>query len=131
MQKTILAFVALAVAAPLAPAAADPPPWAPAHGRRAKDASSGVWYADKHYRSGRYYPDRVLTYNDTIYRGGDGRYYCRRSDGTAGLIIGAAVGGLIGHELARGSSRTVGTIIGAGTGALLGREIDRGQLHCD
>jgi len=89
------------------------------------------YYADRYYRSGSYYPNRRLTRYDRIYRGNDGRYYCRRNDGTTGLIIGGAVGALIGRELDRGGSRTVGTIIGAGAGALLGREIARGSLHCD
>ena len=89
------------------------------------------YYADRYYRDGRYYQDRRLTRNDRIYRGQNGQYYCRRSDGTTGLIIGGAVGALIGRELDRGGSRTVGTIIGAGAGALLGREIARGGLRCN
>jgi Ni/Co efflux regulator RcnB len=88
------------------------------------------YYADRYYRDGRYYQDRRLTRNDRLYRGNDGRYYCRRNDGTTGLIIGGAVGALLGRELDRGASRTVGTILGAGGGALLGREIDRGSLRC-
>ncbi|MGE5723044.1 MAG: glycine zipper 2TM domain-containing protein [Sphingomonadales bacterium] len=131
-KKLLLAAAAVALAAPLGPAAADPPPWAPAHGYRAKHGGYGaLYYPDPYYRPGRHYRDRVLTYRDRIYRGRDGRYYCRRSDGTTGLIIGGAIGALIGRELDRGRSRTVGTLVGAGTGALLGREIDRGRLRCD
>ncbi|MES2904428.1 MAG: glycine zipper 2TM domain-containing protein [Pseudomonadota bacterium] len=89
------------------------------------------YYADRYYRDGRYYADRRLTRNDRIYRGQNGQYYCRRNDGTTGLIVGGAVGALIGRELDRGGSRTVGTILGAGTGALLGREIARGGLRCN
>lgn len=89
------------------------------------------YYADRYYRDGRYYADRRLTRYDRIYRGQNGQYYCRRNDGTTGLIVGGAVGALIGRELDRGGSRTVGTLIGAGAGALLGREIDRGRLRCD
>jgi hypothetical protein len=130
MKKFLLALASLSLFVPAVPAAADPPPWAPAHGKRAKDAKR-AYFADRHYRSGRYYPDRVLTRRDMIYRGSDGRYYCRRSDGTTGLIIGGAVGALIGREIDRGGSRTLGTLIGAGAGALLGRELDRGRLRCD
>lgn len=90
-----------------------------------------TYYADRYYRDGSYYADRRLTRNDRIYRGQNGQYYCRRQDGTTGLIIGGAVGGLIGRELDRGGSRTVGTILGAGAGALLGREIARGGLRCN
>ena len=89
------------------------------------------YYADRYYRSGRYYADRRLTRRDRIYYGNDGRYYCRRSDGTTGLIVGGALGALIGNQLDRGGSRVAGTLIGGATGALLGRAIDRGELRCD
>jgi outer membrane lipoprotein SlyB len=112
MRKTIIAAAAIAVLAPATPAFADPPPWAPAHGRRARDA------------------ERALTYRDEVWRDRDGRYRCRRGDGSTGLIVGAAAGALIGRSLDRGRSRTLGTLIGAGAGALLGREIDRGNLRC-
>jgi hypothetical protein len=138
MRKILLALTLAAVAAPVAPVFADPPPWAPAHGRRDKDDhhwkhkkhDGDRWYADRHYRDGRYYKPRRLGYNDRIYRGRDDRYYCRRSDGTTGLIIGAALGGLLGREIDRGGSRTLGTIVGAGAGGLLGREIARGEVRC-
>lgn len=86
------------------------------------------YYPDRYYRGG--YEPIPMTRSMRIYRGGDGRYYCRRSDGTTGLIIGAAVGGLIGNRLDRGESGILGTIIGASTGALLGRELDRGSMVC-
>lgn len=94
------------------------------------DPNYGNYYADRYYRDGRYYEPRQLSRNDRIYRGSDDRYYCRRSDGTTGLIIGGAVGGLLGRSIDRGGSRAVGTIIGAGAGALLGREVDRGGMRC-
>lgn len=90
-----------------------------------------TYYADRYYRSGYYYPNRRLTRRDRIYYGNDGRYYCRRSDGTTGLIVGGAIGALIGNQLDRGGSRVAGTLIGGATGALLGNAIDRGQLVCD
>lgn len=37
MKKILAAIILAAVALPAAPAFADPPPWAPAHGKRAKD----------------------------------------------------------------------------------------------
>ena len=90
----------------------------------------GAYYADDYYRDGRYYRTRTLTRNDRIYAGRDGRYYCRRSDGTTGLIIGAGVGALIGHSLDGGRSSLLGTLIGAGAGAAIGSSIDRGQVRC-
>ncbi|MGD9811760.1 MAG: glycine zipper 2TM domain-containing protein [Sphingobium sp.] len=86
------------------------------------------YYANRYYAGG-YAPIRVSRAT-RLYRGDNGRYYCRRSDGTTGLIIGAAVGGLLGNRLAQGQSTTVATIIGAGAGALLGRAIDRGEVTC-
>ena len=71
-----------------------------------------------------------MTRNTRIYRGYDDRYYCRRSDGTTGLIVGAALGGLLGNQLDRGGSNLLTTLIGGGAGALLGREIDRGGVSC-
>jgi hypothetical protein len=89
------------------------------------------YYADRYYRSGTYYTDRRLTRNDRIYRGQDGRYYCRRSDGTTGLIIGAALGGLLGNSLDNGRSSLLGTLIGAGAGGALGSQVARGNVRCD
>ena len=151
MKRLILAIALAATVAPTA-AFANPPPWAPAHGQRAKhyndkhhgdgrdsrhydwnrpDPRYGRQYdAARYYRDGRYYQSRRLTRADRIYRGNDGRYYCRRSDGTTGLIIGAVAGGLLGNALDNGRSSTLGTILGAGGGALIGRSIDRGDVKC-
>lgn len=121
MRNLILAATLAAVAMP-ASALADPPPWAPAHGRRAKER-----IYDDH---GRYYEPRRISRDDRVWRGSDGRYYCKRSNGTTGLVIGAAAGALLGRELDGGRDRTTGTILGAAAGGLLGREIDRGDLRC-
>lgn len=87
------------------------------------------YYADRYYVGRGYRPMRVTRYT-RIYRGGNGRYYCRRSDGTTGLIVGAALGGLLGNSLAYGDSRLVATLLGGAAGGLLGRAIDRGDLTC-
>jgi|SRR5690606_9601551 len=79
---------------------------------------------DRHYRG-----DRVHR-NTRVWRGNDGRYYCRKDDGTTGLLIGAAVGGLIGNEVAGRGDKTLGAILGAVGGGLLGREIDRSDTRC-
>ena len=88
------------------------------------------YFADRYYRDGRYYQPRSLTRNDRIYRGQNGRYYCRRNDGTTGLIIGGLAGGTLGNVIAGGDSRLLGTLIGGAGGALLGRSIDRRQVVC-
>jgi hypothetical protein len=66
-----------------------------------------------------------------VWRGDNGNYYCRRQDGTTGLLVGGAVGALLGHEVAgRRGDRTLGALLGGAAGALLGREIDRGDSRC-
>ncbi|CAN7557012.1 RcnB family protein [Phenylobacterium sp. LjRoot219] len=72
----------------------------------------------------------VVARREDVWRGDDGQYHCKRSNGTTGLVIGAAAGALIGHELDGGRDHTTGTIVGAAGGALLGREIERGSLRC-
>jgi len=92
------------------------------------DPRYGRYEPNRYYRTG-YAPIHV-TRETRVYRGYDDRYYCRRSDGTTGLIIGAAVGGLIGNQLDRGHSSILGTVLGAAGGGLIGRELDRGDVVC-
>jgi hypothetical protein len=87
------------------------------------------YYADNYYRGGNYAPAR-LGVNDRVYRGNDNRYYCRRRDGTTGLIVGALGGGVLGNVIAPGGSKTLGSIIGGGLGAVLGNSIDRNNVTC-
>lgn len=98
-----------------APALADPPPWAPAHGWRRHNG-------DIRYRE----TDNGIRY----WRGDDGRYYCRRGDGTVGLLVGAALGALVGRAIDTEGDRATGTIIGAAAGALVGHELTRGPTRC-
>ena len=67
---------------------------------------------------------------DRVYRGSDNRYYCKRDDGTTGLIVGGISGAVLGTIIAPGQSKVLGTIIGAGAGALIGRAIDDGDVVC-
>ncbi|WP_239804698.1 glycine zipper 2TM domain-containing protein [Croceicoccus hydrothermalis] len=92
-------------------------------------------YDDRRYDDRRY-DDRYRSYGEPVrrdtrvWRGDDGRVYCRKENGTTGLLIGGAVGGLIGNEIAGRGDRTLGAILGAAGGALLGREIDRSNSRC-
>ena len=88
------------------------------------------YYADRYYRDGSNYQIRRLNRDDRVYRGSNGNYYCRRSDGTTGLIVGGVLGGLLGNSLSNGRSNTLGTLLGAAGGAALGSSIDRGQVQC-
>lgn len=81
-------------------------------------------------RERRYARDQRVNNNTRIWRGNDGRYRCKKDNGTTGLLIGGAVGGLAGNTIAGNGDKLLGTVIGAGAGALLGREIDRDKYRC-
>ena len=115
MRNLILATAMAGLTLPAASAYADPPRWAPAHGYRAKQG--GIAYRQT---------DNGIRY----WKGEDGRYHCRRSDGTTGLLVGAALGALLGRAVDTRGDRAVGTILGAAGGALIGREIERGRTRC-
>ena len=76
-------------------------------------------------------------YNDDNYQGRTwrddrGRYRCKKSDGTTGLLVGGVGGALLGRTIDTRGDRTLGTLGGAAVGALAGRAIDRGgsSRHC-
>lgn len=94
------------------------------------DPAYGGYDAGRYYRDDRRYRERRLSRNDRVYRGQDGRYYCRRPDGTTGLIVGGIAGGVLGNIIAPGGSDTLGTILGAAGGAAAGRAIDRNGARC-
>ena len=110
MRKAILGLAAVTMTVPAIPATA-----------LAHDRYDGHRYS-RHY-------DRTGNYYGPTWRGRNGRVYCRRSNGTTGLIVGGAAGALIGRELDGGRSRTAGTVIGAALGALLGREVQRSRTR--
>ena len=122
MNKFILATALAAIVLPAAPALADPPSSAHANGRRSHNG--------EYDRYGRYSQPRSLAQNDQVWRGRDGRYHCRRSNGTTGLVIGAVGGALVGRTIDTRGDRTLGTLLGAAGGGLLGREIDRSGSRC-
>lgn len=126
MKKTLFAAaIALAAALPIAT------PSAQAQGWHDRDHQRERWEDRRYYnRDGRYRNPKRLGRNDSVWRGNDGRYYCKRDNGTTGLIVGAAVGGLLGNQIAGRGDRTLGTIIGAAGGGLLGRSVDRGDVRC-
>ena len=103
-----------------APALAEPPPHAKAHGWRKKNDPTYAGYTGKQWErdygiasSGRCDTDAVLT------------------------AVGGVVGGIIGASASRGGSESeraiaviVGTAIGAVVGNRIGREIDRTDQGC-
>jgi len=103
--------------------------------RRGYDATARGSYDDsrfatdydaaRYYREDPRYTERRLSAQDEVYRGSDGRYYCKRSDGTTGLIVGAIGGGVLGNVIDGGHNRAAGTLIGGALGALAGKAIDQ------
>ena len=103
-----------------------PPP------RYEDDRDEGGYDPGRYYREGPNYQERVLSQDDRVYRGNDGRYYCKRNDGTTGLIVGAVGGGILGNVIDGGHSRGVGTLLGGALGALAGKSVDQNnsQVRC-
>jgi hypothetical protein len=110
MRKILLGFAAVSMTAPALPSI----------------ASADHRHAANYSR----YNDNGGYYNGPTWQGQDGRTYCRRSNGTTGLIVGGAGGAFVGRALDGGRSSTTGTVIGAAVGALLGREVQRSRSRC-
>jgi surface antigen len=106
-----------------APALADPPPWAPAHGYRAKKGHKDK-HGDDDYR---YYRDRVYV---APLSAGLGR--CNRE--AVGTLLGGAVGAAAGSTVGKGGDRTAaiigGAILGALAGNVIGRSMDEADGYC-
>src|ERR1700754_361306 len=98
MRKFAMALVAASMMVPAATI-----PTAPAMAR-------------KHYSDDGYYHGKT-------WKGKDGRSYCRRKNGTTGLLVGGGAGALLGSAV----GGTGATIVGAAAGALLGREADKSR----
>ena len=160
MRIAILTALTLAMAIPSVPVSADPPPWSNAGGKKnykhdkhdkrddyrrdgrsnqadyrrydynRPDPRYGSYQADRYYVADNRYQPRRLGANDRVYRGQDNRYYCRRSDGTTGLIIGGLGGGVLGNLIAPNGSKLLGSLLGGGLGAVLGNSIDRNNVTC-
>ncbi len=134
MKKTLIALTAFSLAVPVAtaPLAAADMGFNVHNGKGVSfEQSSDFRRRDynRGYRDGRY--DQRVNSNTRVWRDKrDGRYYCKKDNGTTGLLIGAGVGGLAGHEIAGRGDKTLGVILGAAGGALLGREIDRDKYRC-
>ena len=96
------------------------------------DPSYGGYYADRYYRPyDRYGYDPIRVTRETrIYRGYDDRYYCRRSDGTTGLVVGGVAGGLLGAAIAPGGSELLGALLGAAAGGAVGSSVEKGEARC-
>jgi len=114
LAALVMAAGVLAISAPRN-ACADPPPWAPAHGKRKK----GEYYTG--YTGKKWQRDYGVL---------EGR--CNRE--AVGAVLGGVVGGAIGSQVGEGQNRqiaiVVGTIAGAAIGAQIGRDMDETDHAC-
>jgi len=102
-----------------------PPPWAPAHGWRRKQAGY-----HRGARGHEHDPRDEVEYSVVDIGIELGR--CNRE--VIGAVIGGAAGGAIGAQVGKGSDRTVatigGTIIGVLIGGTIGRSMDEADQAC-
>ena len=117
MRKFITALSAAAVAVPTVPAAVT--------GAAAFTAVTAASFA---LPTAQAEAQRRSKYRE--WRGRDGRRYCRKPDGTTGLVVGGVAGALVGRTIDSRGDRTLGTLLGAAGGALAGREIERSGSRC-
>jgi surface antigen len=107
---------------------ADPPPWAPAHGWRAKDRYDGDEDGDRHGRKHR--PEHREAVYAVPY--GIDIGVCHRD--LLGAAVGGAMGGLAGAQVGKGDGRAVatvgGAIIGILVGGMIGRSMDQVDQRC-
>ena len=132
-MMTGLMLASLTLASPAAAQWHDAPPPAEWQQPQGNWQDAG-WNVDRGWNDRRGWNDNRGWNNGRGQQGGwdDGRggQFCRRSDGSTGTVVGAAVGGVVGSELSRRGSRTQGAILGAVVGGLLGRSVDRGRVVC-
>jgi surface antigen len=96
---------------PAAPAFADPPPWAPAHGWRKKHDPDYVGY------TGQKWPQDYGVI--------DGRCNAK----AVGAVVGGVAGGAVGSQVGKGDTRLVAIIAGTAIGAVLGAKIGHDALE--
>ncbi len=133
MKKLMLSLAAATMLVPAVPAIAAETYTPAASAYAPSYGSSASFDRDdrrRYDRNGRYAQPRRLSRDERIWRDEQGRYRCQRSNGTTGLIIGAAGGALAGRAIDTRGERATGTILGGVAGALLGREIDRSRARC-
>lgn len=112
MRKLFLALGAFSLAVPVAAVVV------PSGAAEAKAFDHSASASFEQQRRGKRYKYRE-------WRGRDGRTYCRKSNGTTGLVVGAVGGALVGRTIDTRGDRSAGTLIGAVAGGLAGREIER------
>jgi uncharacterized protein YcfJ len=81
-------------------------------------------HASQGYERQECWNERTSAYDDGYYRDSSGRLY-RTDPNTNGTVIGALIGGALGHQTGKGDGRTAATIGGAVIGGFIGNSVDR------
>jgi surface antigen len=115
MNKKTFSAIAVTMLFVAAPALAEPPPWAPAHGWRKKNDPNYVGYTGKKW--------------DRDYGIINGRCNTAAVGAVLGGVAGAAVGSRASDE-DRPVAIILGATLGAVIGAKIGQEIDEGDRAC-
>ncbi len=113
----LTALIGLAFLTP--PVAADPPPWAPAHGYRAKKGHGAYKHKNKKWRKQESRAAYVLPPGLR-----NGR--CRPDlfdPRVVGGVIGAAAGGYAGSKFGKGDGKLAATALGTLVGAVIGHAV--------
>lgn len=127
-RVAVAALAALFAASlwPAAPARADPPPWAPAHGWRAKHG-----HKHKHHHHDEDDDDDYRV-EPVVLPFGLAERTCYRD--LLGAALGGAAGGLAGSQFGKSSGKAAatigGVILGAIVGGSIGRSMDRLDQAC-
>jgi surface antigen len=142
-RAALIAAAVLGFGLAAAPAIAEPPSWAPAHGWRAKHGHDHHRHAREYEYEYEYeseyerddddyyddrddddlWDDRWDDRRTPIYGGAGDFLRCNRE--LAGQIVGGATGAVVGSTIGKGDGRLIATGAGALIGVLLGGEIGR------
>ncbi len=111
------------------PALADPSAWAPGQGhRRSPDTTVRYAWAQVISVHPVYRPERRSVSRDVCYRQPGyttERVRYHNPDSTASTLLGAVIGGALGHTVGHGNGRTAATIAGAVIGGAIGNNTSR------
>lgn len=123
-KKIAVLTAAGAALATAAPAFADPPYWAPAHGWRAKHHREVVVVQHRpYYVARRVYVQAPVVVAPPVYYAPAPAYGVVYGGGLA-TVGGALAGAIIGNQFGHGDGRIASTVIGASVGALVGSQLD-------
>jgi len=121
-------LIALALASTASGALADPPPWAPAHGRRGHQEPVAVYQQPMMV----YQQPPVMmqrTPQVLVPASGGSVLSCNRD--IVGGLLGGATGGVLGSQIGKGTGKVVATAAGALAGVLIGGSIGRSMDEAD